>query len=359
MRDLLLTLLIFGILPFIFSRPHLGVLVWSWLGYMNPHRMTFGFAHSFPFVAIVAGITLISLMFSKEKKSLPINGITITWIIFVLWCVFTYFFAMNPSGAAIELDRMIKIQVMILCTLLLFNSKERLIQLTWVISLSIGFYGIKGGVFALLTGFNYRIWGPRGFISGNNELALALLMIIPLFYFLFTVTTNKHIKRLLLLFMMLCLFSVISSYSRGAFLGLAVMSFFLWLGMKKKVLVASIVVCFIALGYSFIPDKWFDRMNTIENYEDDGSANQRLNSWGFAINLANDNPIMGGGFRTFTHEAYQLYGPIPDMVYDAHSIYFEVLAEQGYVGLVLFLTLWILVFHKAHTIKRALKKKQD
>jgi hypothetical protein len=59
MRDIALALFIFGMIPFILMRPFIGLLIWSWLGYMNPHRLCYGFAYSFPWVMLVAIVTLI------------------------------------------------------------------------------------------------------------------------------------------------------------------------------------------------------------------------------------------------------------------------------------------------------------
>lgn len=361
MRDILLFLIVVGSLPYALMRPHIGLLVWSWLGYMNPHRLTFGFAYSAPFVAVVAVVTIVAMVFSKEKKSFPWTGITIAWLLFIIWsCFITYWFAINPSGAAWEFNRLIKIQIMILCTLLLITTKERLIQLVWVIAMSIGFFGIKGGVFALGSGFNYRVKGPAGtFIGGNNELAMALLMVIPLFYFLFTVSKSKYIKLAIIAFILLCFFSVVASYSRGAFLGMAMMSIFLWWGMKRKILIAGLVGIILAIGLPLLPSQWFERMNTIETYQEDASANSRFNTWLMAINLANDRPIVGGGFKPFSAKAYQMYAPNPDLIFDAHSIYFEVLASQGYVGFILFMSMLFLVLFKAQQIKMRCKKNDE
>ena len=52
MRDIIVTLAVFGTLPFIFWRPWIGILVWCWLGYMNPHRLAWGFSTSMPFALI-------------------------------------------------------------------------------------------------------------------------------------------------------------------------------------------------------------------------------------------------------------------------------------------------------------------
>lgn len=53
MRDILVTALILGSLPFILRRPYIGILVWAWVSYMNPHRLTWVFAYDLPFAQIV------------------------------------------------------------------------------------------------------------------------------------------------------------------------------------------------------------------------------------------------------------------------------------------------------------------
>ncbi len=84
MRDIVVTLIIAGIIPFIFRRPYIGVLLWVWLAIMNPHRLAFGFAYDFPFSAIVGGVTLFSLVFSKDSRNLPLVPPVMTLIAFVL-----------------------------------------------------------------------------------------------------------------------------------------------------------------------------------------------------------------------------------------------------------------------------------
>ncbi len=82
MRDVIITLMVFGMLPFILRYPWYGVLAWSWLSYMNPHRLAWGFAYNMPFAQIVAIVLLFSLLFSKEKKGLPANPLVIIWVLF-------------------------------------------------------------------------------------------------------------------------------------------------------------------------------------------------------------------------------------------------------------------------------------
>ena len=90
------------------------------------------------------------------------------------------------SAAAWEqMSKVSKIFLMIFVSMMLINTRERLIQLVWVIALSIGFFGVKGGIFTITTGGGFRVQGPAGsFIAGNNEMGLALAMTVPLLYYL-------------------------------------------------------------------------------------------------------------------------------------------------------------------------------
>ena len=85
----------------------------------------------------------------------------------------------------------------------------------------------------------------------------------------------------------------------------------------------------------------------------------RINAWHFAFNLAKSRPIVGGGFETFSPQLFQILAPNPDDVHDAHSIWFKVLGEQGFIGLALFLLLWLLVWRLAAGIIRTGSKRKE
>jgi probable O-glycosylation ligase (exosortase A-associated) len=152
--------------------------------------------------------------------------------------------------------------------------------------------------------------------------------------------------------------SILASYSRGAFLGAAAVSFYLFINSKKKAMLAPALVVAAILGLSFMPQKYFDRLSTIQTYEEDNSAMGRINSWYFAYHLANDRPIVGGGFSVFDPSTFQRYAPEPENFNDAHSIYFETLGEQGYVGLLIFLLLGFLALRQGNTIRKLTKDKK-
>jgi len=361
MRAIALLIIVGILLIKALTDPMIGLMTWSWLSYMNPHRFTFGFGYTFPFVAIAAGVTFIAFLLAKnERFSFPLTPVSSVWLVFTIWVTISALFALVPEDAFQEWTRLIKIQLMILMTFILVNNKKRILLLVWVIVLSIGYYGVKGGLFSLLTGLQYRVIGPPStFFSENNTMALVILMVIPLMYFLFLHSKYKWVRYGLLAAMLLSFVSVLGSYSRGALLGLMAMSFFLWLGSRNKTAIMTIVLSALLIGAPFVPQKWYDRMDTIKDYKQDESAMGRINAWEFAVNVANDSPFIGGGFRVFTPELFQIYAPDPEHYADAHSIYFEVLGEQGYMGLILFLMIWLLTFLEARKIKKMVKGRGD
>ena len=100
----------------------------------------------------------------------------------------------------------------------------------------------------------------------------------------------------------------------------------------------------------FMPQKWEQRMQTIETDDEDRSAMGRINAWEMSISLANDRPIIGGGFDCYTPETYARYRPGTELGQGAHSIYFQVLGEHGWLALLVFVAVWVFTWRDASAI---------
>lgn len=360
MRDLLISLVVFGGIPFILANPYIGVLCWSWISYMNPHRLSYGFAYDFPFAAVIAGATLFALAFSKESKRIPWNSVTVTWLLLILWMSVTTLFALLPENATAQWQQTMKIMLISFVTLMIMGQRERLQLLVWVIVISLGFYGVKGGLFTLLTGGSYFVLGPpQSFIGDNNSLGLALVMTIPLMRYLQQTAKSRLVRAVLVAAMILSVAAIVGTKSRGAFLAASAMGFMLWRKSDRKMLSGMAVALIAAAVLVFAPSDWTERMHTIKNYEQDASAMGRINAWGFAVNLAIDRPLVGGGFDTFAPELFQRYAPEPENFHDSHSIYFQMLGHHGFVGLMLFLILGFLSFRTISWVMRNAKDIPD
>ena len=360
MRDLLVFALVFGSLPFVVKRPWFGILVWFWLSFMNPHRLTWGMAYDFPFSQLVALCLFLGVLLSDEPKRIPVTNITIVWLLFFLWTALTYNNALIWWTAEIEWSRWWKINLTSVLTLMLITNRERIHALIWVIGVSLGFYGIKGGIFAVLTRGEGMVFGPPGsFIGDNTSLGLALIVALPLLRYMQLEAKSKFVYFSLAGAMGLTALAILATQSRGALLGIAGMGVFLAIKSKNWLRMGIVVSVMLALLVAFMPSKWMDKMNTIQTYEEDTSAMGRINAWWFAYYLAKDRPLLGGGFGTFNPRIFPKYAPDPEDFHDAHSIYFEVLGEQGFVGFGLFVLLGILAYRAASWIIRNSRRRDD
>lgn len=359
MRDVLVALVICALMLQIPKRPAIGVMTFAWLSLMNPHRLTYGFAFSFPWVAAVGGLTLVALFARPREFKLPKNALVITLILFMAWMTITTPFAFEQERAWGEWNRVMKTLFFTLVTMGAINNKKdtRLFALTVILSL--GFYGFKGGLFTLMSGGTSRVMGPPGtYIADNNDLALALLTTVPLVWYLYLQETRRWLRWGWALLAFLTMAAVLGSYSRGALLGFGAMLGMLWLKSRKKMMTGTLVLLIVPVVFMLMPDKWFGRMESIGEYQADGSAMGRVNAWHFAINIASDN-FMGGGFLTFTPRMFRIYAPNPNDVHAPHSLYFQVLGEHGIVGLVLFLVFLFLAWRTGTRVLRFCKDKPE
>lgn len=347
MRDTIITLIVFGSLPSIIKRPYIGALMWVWLSVMNPHRLSWGFAYSFPFAAVVAAVTLLSLLLTREPKDLPTGPAAKLMLVFTVWMALTTATAIHPEDSFVMLQRVLKIMLMTFVCMMLIRTKEQIHWLLWTLVGSLAYYGIKGGIFTIANGGSFRVWGPPGsFIEGNNEVALALATIIPMLYYLHLQVKQRWLNLGLIASIPLCGLAALGSYSRGALLAIAAMVVFLWIKSPKKAALGAVMAMVVPIAIIFMPEQWANRMDTITTYQEDDSAMGRINAWWMAFNLATDRPL-GGGFEIYDAGVFARYAPIPTDIHAAHSIYFQCLGEHGFVGLALYLALGVACWRKA------------
>lgn len=361
MRDALLFLIIFGSVPFILKRPWIGVLVWCWLAYMNPHRLAWSAAYDFPFSMLI-GVATIAAFVLHGGKRYPFTAVSGLMIVYALWTGVTTIFALMPASALEKWEMFMKVMVMNIITICLINTRERLQALIWVITLSIGFFALKGGLFTILTGGEHRVWGPaESTIADNNHLALALIMMLPFMYYLSQIAQKKYIRFGMLGLMVLTLFAIVATYSRGALVAIATMCFFMWVKSRRRALLFfGGIACVITLSL-FMPAQWYERMYSIGQYEEDASAGGRFDSWNFGIRLANARPL-GGGFNVFGYQhIFNVYYPdsVHGLARAAHSVYFEVLGEHGWIGFFIYVSLGVAAFFSCRWVNLRTRDRPD
>jgi len=355
MRDLVFGSMLLAIAGYALLHPWVGIMGWTWVSIMNPHALSWRL-QSMPVAMTMALATFVGILITKDRRQFYLTPPVAVLMAFMLWMCITLPFSFGFDQSLYFWNRVMKIDLMILVAIVVLHSRKHITILAWVLAGSLGFYGVKGGIFTIATGGSYRVWGPEGsFIEGNNEVALALVIIIPVMRFLQLTAENAWIKRGLTASMILCAAAALGSHSRGALLALAAMAAVLWWRSQNKLSGLILLPIVGLMLLSIMPAEWWDRMATIQTYQDDTSAGGRINAWWMAWNVAKSN-LFGGGFSFVRADICAIYAPIPDDCRAAHSIYFMVLGEHGFIGLFLFLLMWATVWFGAGRLRVQGKK---
>lgn len=353
MRDAVFSLFVLMLLPLAIGRPYFAVLLYFWFSMMNPHRLMY--ATHLPFAVIIATTALVAWILSSEPKKLPMDRVTFLLIGWLCWTCITTLFALNPSGPRGADEKLLYFSKVIGFSLLAFamtDSRKRVDALICVSVLSIGFYGLKGGAWAIATGGHHRVFGPDGsMIADNNDLGCALVMILPLMFYLRGIFAHKATRAGLLLMIFCTATAVLFTYSRGAFVAMLGVGAVVAFRSRHKFKFLLVAVAAVTLFLHFAPEAWLARMHTIETYKKDASAEDRIYMWRLALAIVSARPIVGGGFNdAFDDAAVNPYAvadglkPLSGLVHAPHSIYFEALGEQGIPGLIIFLLLLVSVW---------------
>lgn len=359
MRDIALALALLVLVPMALRHPWIGIMTWAWVSLMSPQLQTYGFMLETPVAMAVGVATLLGALVTKDPRRMTLNPPVVMLIIFSLWMVITYFFSLvNTSENLGQLDKVLKINLMTLMAIYIISTRRQVDILIGVVVLSLAYFGVKGGIFTVLTGGGFRVRGEGGFIGGNNEVGLALIMTIPLIYYLILVTHKRMLRWGLWAVAILNVIAVFGTQSRGALLGILAMTAAFILRSPKPLRLFVPILSMAIFVLIFMPDSWWERMGSIDNYQEDQSAMGRINAWTLAFNVAKSN-LFGGGFYLESADVFGRYAPNPDFIAVAHSIYFQVLGQHGFIGLLLYLGFWLSVLSTGWWVGRNAQTSDD
>jgi probable O-glycosylation ligase (exosortase A-associated) len=368
LRGLGLIVFFLASIPVCFFRPAYGVVLWIVVAFLNPQSFTWTMFDAFPWAQAVAIPTMLGmLVFDRKFERLASRELGLMFLLWVWFTVTTLVSTSRPEfahHAAETWERwnfVSKILLMTACMIPIVSSFERLRYVVLAIAGSFGFFVLKAFPFIITTGGTFRIYGPeRSMVGDNNDFGLALNMTLPLFFFLAQTETRRWAKGFLALLFILTIPAVFFTYSRGAMVGLLGIFLMMLIRSRRRFALIPVGVFAVVLALSFAPEAWRGRMDVTRPDAVDGSAQSRLNAWTYARALAADYPITGGGFATFTEELYQRYWPGQiGNIYGPHSVYFQVLAEHGYVGLGLYLLLVLACFAATRRLRKTARTRSD
>jgi probable O-glycosylation ligase (exosortase A-associated) len=335
------------------------------VAFFNPHRYAYALAKNTPVAMIIAIPTILGMLFTRDTNHKIFSRETS--IILALWAWFGItlvhasldpFLAGHVADGLFTLNRVSKILLMSFATFYLVNTKNKLRGLLLLVAVSFAVLDVKSGIWGILTKGQFRLTGPEdSFLEDNNSFGLASNMAMPLMFFLAKDETRKWLRYFLYAGFFFGGITVILTYSRGGLLGLAVVMLGVVLKSRHKLIGIAFLVLAGMATMAYSPGEWQERMSGFLHGQVDSSAEQRLVTWGVGLKIVENYPITGGGLEVYPDEkVFQTYKqremPGGRKSAGPHSIYLQMIGEQGIVGFLLFLGLIASCLLTARKVRR-------
>ncbi len=355
MRDLMFLGFWIALLPLAFRGAHLGVMLWAWTSLLAPNDLLFGLGAAVPFAKVAAIPTLLLLVFGRPGQARIRFGRT-GLLLVALACVAILsqtVTVMADTAPGWDLcEKYLKILALGLAVLWTMTDRLRIHGLLMAICLGLGYIAVDEGAKFILSGSGHKILGSPS-LGDNNQIALDVLLIIPILQYLYGAATSWAVRAACVGTGLLAVVTVIASFSRGGAVGLAIVAIATIAVSRRKG--ASIILVLLAglLVSQVVGSDWTARVDTVQNAQEDSSFMGRVIAWKVSTALAIQRPLTGGGFHAIQHGevwasqagnflALDIVPTEPQgaIARAAHSIYFEVLGDMGFLGLGLFLLLF-------------------
>ena len=297
-------------------------------------------------------------------------------------------YASDPIRAQNEIISYLKYPIVMIIVTIVLQRGEQLRRMVWTLLLVGIFLGTISS-YQYLTGTfdnNYggfavkpfvniteegdaesRVTGP---IGDPNFYAQTMVVIVPLALAQLLNERSRLLKLLAFWSLAACIMTVLGTLSRGAFLGLGVVCAMRLLRPPFKPsmlvpIVAAAIIVLIPLA-PLIPERYTNRLGTMtefisgpsEDGQQDHSLRGRSSEMLAAVMMFSDNPILGVGLGNYNSQ-YLKYSRILGMdsrreERSAHSLYLEIAAERGLVGLTIFGALIFVMFRTMLQARRTL-----
>jgi putative inorganic carbon (hco3(-)) transporter len=331
------------------SAPFVATLGYVWVDTFAPQNVAYIVLNQMP-VALIMGVSAVGTYFLMDRRAPPpLSAESLLMICFTVWVNLTMIWAVAPQSAWDKWDWAVKTLAFATFIPLVIRSRVQIeaFAQTYVFSLAANF--VPFGLKVLISGGGYgRNLGLGGGNSGLGEgglLSTMCLMAVPLALHL-----AKHgqllprIRGISLAYWFICILAIgtaIGTYERSALVGLVILGIYMWVRSKHKVALGAVGLIGAILIIYFTSSAWNARIETIGHFEQENSALTRILIWRWTLDFAASHPF-GGGFQSFVinHIEFPASEGRPAVIEFGrafHSIYFEMLGEHGYPGLIMFL----------------------
>lgn len=367
MRDLMVLGSLFVFVPLALGNTFIAYLLWGWTAVIALNSYMYGFMQSVPYNMMFAIIAILFVCMGRDPRA---GRITFprTSVLFVLLAI------QASVSATLAYDGLVRnmelytnlLKALTFCIFMpwVLTQRYRIHAFVVVVALGLAFHGMLEGLKFLASGGGHKIQGLAKF-GDNNHFAIVMIIGIPLLLYIYRYSTRRVTRLMAMGSVVLSAAAVIATHSRGGFVSLAAVALWIVFSSRRKWLGVALLVGGVMALVAMAPSSWSERMNTIKEADQDTSFMSRVVAWKISSAIALDRPLVGGGFHAvqaqhlWSHfrERNGMLGFVdtpyrPPVAFAAHSIYFEILGDLGFIGLFIFLAILINAFVTCRQIRR-------
>jgi probable O-glycosylation ligase (exosortase A-associated) len=370
LHEILFLALYLGLLPTVLVSPFTGVLLYHWLDNLPPDDV-YTFTLFPEYLSFITAALTFFMWLILEKKTIPRAPLVMLLMIaLLLWVNITWHYALAPEAGAFEWNRTIKVIGFAILTAQMLSTRARLEAFIWVLVLSATYFAVPGAIKLIVSGGSGGIGEGEVVVAAANSffgdrvtLSVVLAMSLPFALYLGRQKTLlparllRWVKPGMWGVAAAFLLALIGTFARTGLLAGGATLLMLAARSQRKIITTLIVAAAVLALLAIAPDNWFDRMDTIFNYQQDDSAMSRVAAWKWAWALAHEHPIVGGGFGVFVLDARSIPGRSGWL--EAHNIFFQMVAAHGFVGLGLFCCLILAIYRSCAVVQKRVRGREE
>lgn len=342
-------------------RPFVFVLAYVYIDIVSPQRLTYILLNSVPISLIAAGLSVAAWVVVDDKRDTRIAPRQMLMLALLFYCLWTTKTADFPVDAQSKWEWVWKALAFAIFLPLTLRTRLRIESLLLFMVLSAASIIIVGGIKTLVSGggygeLNLMVSNNAGLYEGStiSTVAIAIIPLILWFSRFGTVfAPDWRVRTFCYALVFSCLLIPVGTSTRTGLLCIGLLGLLSLRDVKRRLTYLALAGAAGMLALPFLPSAFTQRMETIGTYQADASASTRLAVWAWTLDYVQQNPF-GGGFNAFLqnrirYEKVAVVGEAGNRTVERslevdkarayHSAYFEMLGEQGWPGLILWLAI--------------------
>lgn len=362
MRDLFFVAFLGAFFAAGFRRPFIFVLAYVYIDIVSPQRLTYYLLNAVPISLIAVVLSVGGWMLADDKAETRIAPRQVLIVLLLAYCYATTLTADFPVEALDKWGWVWKALAFAAFLPFTLRTKLRIEALLLVMVASAASIIIVGGAKTIASGgggygtLNLMVSNNSGLYEGSTISTVAVAIIPLILWFTRHGTIfppDWKVKGFCYALVFSCLLIPVGTSTRTGLLCIGLVALLMLRDAKRKLLYLGLLGAMGVLAVPFLPSSFTDRMSTIKTYKADESASTRLAVWGWTWEYAKEYPL-GGGFEMYRqnkirYDTEKVEGDASNATVDRkltvdqarafHSAYFEMLGEQGFPGL----AIWVLI----------------